>query len=249
MRAAVLGLIGLALVAGLAAGYGIQWGEPGGAGAGSDTVTTTSTTTSPVPAGRYRPMGPGMGGEGHESGPGYDGAERPMGGGPMGGSGMESYGSCSEIGEMGVGETIHWLLNNHYLFDYTVRVFEDNRTIVWTITGPNRTSVEVVYNHIRQMECVIENGGTPRAHDPLFVVDAQISSKYVETMLKFINDTTLRVVKVADNDCAFEVIKLHAEVVRGFFDTGRAEAMQIHEVPESVLQACEPYLEEPGGTP
>ncbi|NOZ88490.1 MAG: hypothetical protein GXO15_01030, partial [Crenarchaeota archaeon] len=56
--------------------------------------------------------------------------------------------------------------------------------------------------------------------------------------------TTIKIVKTADNDCAFEVIKLHAQVVRGFFDTGRVEAQRVHEVPEDVLAVCKPYLGE-----
>ena len=38
------------------------------------------------------------------------------------------------------------------------------------------------------------------------------------------------------------MIKLHAQVVKGFFDTGRLEAQKIHEVPEEALQVCKPYL-------
>ncbi|NOZ89520.1 MAG: hypothetical protein GXO15_06315, partial [Crenarchaeota archaeon] len=58
--------------------------------------------------------------------------------------------------------------------------------------------------------------------------------------------TTIKIVKTADNDCAFEVIKLHAQVVRGFFDTGRLEAQKIHEVPAEVADLCKPYLEGTG---
>ncbi len=98
-------------------------------------------------------------------------------------------------------------------------------------------------SHIEQMECVIEHGGNPRPFDPLFKVDAEISAKYVHTEIKWLNDTAIEVIKKADNDCARLVIKLHAQVVKGFFTTGRIEAQKIHEVPPEALEVCKPYLE------
>ena len=121
--------------------------------------------------------------------------------------------------------------------------YPENKTIVWIIRGPNKEALETLVTHIEQMECVIEHGGNPRPFDPLFKVDAEISSKYVHTKIEWINDTAIKVIKTADNDCAWLVIKLHAEVVKGFFTTGRIEAQKIHEVPPDALEVCKPYLE------
>lgn len=118
----------------------------------------------------------------------------------------------------------------------------DNKTIIWVIIAPNKTSAKILTNHIKQMECVIENGGTPRPKDPVFQVDAKITKDYVETNIIWINQTTIKMVKVAANDCAYEVIKLHADIVQGFFTTGREEASQTHPVPADVESICAPYL-------
>lgn len=160
------------------------------------------------------------------------------------GFGMGANKTCNNAGlnKENIGRNINWLFEHHELFHYNLTVYPKNKTIVWIILGPNRTALETLVSHIMQMECVLEHGGTPRPQDPLFVVDAQISSKYVHTKIEWINDTTIRVVKKADNECAFEVIKLHAEVVKGFFDSGRIEAQKTHEIPESIQQICAPYL-------
>ena len=250
MRATVVAIIGLVIAAGLAAGYTFRWGAPTEQGVTGGVNETTIEEGTPGAGTPHGPMGQGMGpGAGHEGNCTHNGTAGPGGHGPAGNATMGAEAVCNDIGNMSVRDSIQWLLDNHYLFNYTLKVFDENRTIIWTITGPDRESLEVLYYHILQMECVIENGGTPRAQDPLFVVDAQISSKYVHTNVTFINDTAIRVVKVADNDCAFEVIKLHAEVVKGFFDTGRAEAMQTHEIPEEVAQLCEPYLNQTNTSP
>ena len=171
------------------------------------------------------------------------GAGRGMGGAGVGG---EAAGACNGLSNLTVGQSIRWLLDNHGLFTYRYMEFPENYTIVWVINAPNKAAAEILAGHIRQMECVIENGGTPRKHDPLFVVDAAVSREYVETRISWVNDTAIRVVKVAENECAFQVIKLHAEVVRGFFETGRVEAAKTHEIPDYVLETCKPILEELG---
>ena len=171
------------------------------------------------------------------------------GGGPGGagkgrmnqGAGQGAEASCSGIGNMTIGQAINWLFAHHYEYKFTYRVYPENRTIVWIIVAPNNTAATILYNHIEQMECVLEHGGSPRPHDPLFRLEANVS-KFVKTELYWLNDTAIKVVKKADNDCAFEAIKLHAEVVKGFFTVGREEAQKIHEVPEYLKQLCAPYL-------
>ncbi len=169
-------------------------------------------------------------------------------GGP--GTGMGANGTCNTAGlnNETIGRNIKWLFDNHNVFKYNVTVYPENRTIIWIITGPNKTAVETLVSHIMQMECVIEHGGTPRPNDPLFQLEAQIGREYVHTEIQWINDTTIKVVKKADNDCAFEVIKLHANIVKGFFTIGRQALQQDHTPPEEVYQLCQPYLNQTSPT-
>ena len=140
--------------------------------------------------------------------------------------------ACRNIGnDKSIGQNIKWLFDHHSEFSFIYHEYPENKTIVWIIKGPNKEALETLVTHIEQMECVIEHGGNPRPFDPLFKVDAEISAKYVHTEIKWLNDTAIEVIKKADNDCAWLVIKLHAEVVKGFFTTGRIEAQKIHEVP------------------
>ena len=156
--------------------------------------------------------------------------------------GMMNASACNELGNMTIGQSIKWLLDHHNVFKFSYKEYPDNKTIIWVITAPNQTSAKILANHIKQMECVIENGGTPRPNDPVFQVDAKITKDYVETQIVWVNQTTIKVVKVAANDCAYEVIKLHADIVQGFFTTGREEASQTHPVPADVESICAPYL-------
>jgi len=240
MRATVVAIIGIIAAAGLAAGYTYMWGAPQEPGEPGGNTTQPETNTS------QGPKGPGAGGPPAQAPAGGGGGPpNTAPGGPPEGHEDNATRVCDSIGNMTVRDSIQWLLDNHNLYNYTLSIYPDNKTIIWIITGPNKTTLEILYYHILQMKCVIENGATPRPQDPLFVVDAQISSKYVNTTVEFINDTAIKVVKVAENDCAFQVILLHAEVVKGFFETGRLEASNTHEIPEDVAQTCAPYLENP----
>ena len=130
------------------------------------------------------------------------------------------------LGNMTIGQSINWLFNHRSLFKFNYYEYPENKTIIWIITAPNGIAANILTNHIKQKECVIENGGTPRPNDPVFQVDAIITREYVNTTIIRINETVLKVVKVAENDCAYEVIKLHANIVKGFFTIGREEAVR-----------------------
>ncbi|MEB3787802.1 MAG: hypothetical protein GSR78_03500 [Desulfurococcales archaeon] len=139
------------------------------------------------------------------------------------------------------GVYIRELFANHDRFQFNYTMYDDNMTLVWFITAETPELAETLKSHIEQMECILENGGTPRAHDPVFQLEAQMAP-YIETEVIVVNETTIKVVKTAENQCAYETIKLHAEVVEGFFTVGMEEAQRIHPVPEDVQQICEPYL-------
>ena len=134
------------------------------------------------------------------------------------------------------GRLVNWLLDNHDVFTYRVERFPSNRTIVWVVAAPDRGSVETLASHIGQMECLLEQGMTPRAWDPLFQAEAMVSDR-IHTRIDWVNETAIRIVKVALDDCAYRVMDLHSRVVEGFFNTGRVEASQAHPLPADV-EAC-----------
>ena len=205
------------------------------------TTTPPATTSIPGPGNvethREGPeTGYGMGGyhdsRGYEGmGPGGFEDEHRRGRGGMGAA------QCG--GSPGV--YIRELFANHDRFQFNYTVFDDNMTLVWLITAETPELAETLRSHIEQMECILENGGTPRRHDPVFQLEAQMAP-YIETEVIVVNETTIKVVKTAENQCAYETIKLHAEVVEGFFTVGMEEAQRIHPVPEDVQQICRPYL-------
>ena len=228
--------------AGGKAGAGLGPRGPGGAGPGAAAIQQAQPAPRASSAATSTAMGPGMG------------PRQGQGGGPRAGTGgggasaaqvdNRVQAACISAGlnNQPIGQNIKWLFDNHNVFRYQLIGFPENRTLVWIITAPDKAALETLVSHVMQMECVVENGGTPRPFDPLFQVDAAITSKYVHTEIQWLNDTAIKIVKVADNDCAYEVIKLHAQVVEGFFDTGRLEAQKTHEVPQEALEICKPYL-------
>ena len=210
------------------AGHGPH-GPGGAATAATGGAANASTTGMPAGQASPGPRGPRGGPNGVEINPGVGAA-------------------CKNIGNgKPIGQNIKWLFDHHSEFRFKLYEYPENKTIIWIIRGPSREALETLVTHIEQMECVIERGGNPRPFDPLFKVDAEISAKYVHTEIKWLNDTAIEVIKKADNDCAWQVIKLHAEVVKGFFTIGRAEAQKTHEIPPDVLEICKPYLESSSG--
>ncbi|MCE4603227.1 MAG: hypothetical protein F7B18_08600 [Desulfurococcales archaeon] len=141
------------------------------------------------------------------------------------------------------GVYIRELFANHDRFQFNYTFYDENMTLVWFITAETPELAETLASHIEQMKCILENGGTPRKYDPVFQLEAEMSP-YIDTEVVVLNETTIKVVKTGENQCAYETIKLHAEVVEGFFKTGIEEARQIHPIPEDVLEICEPYLSE-----
>ncbi len=158
------------------------------------------------------------------------------------GHSQEGQGGMGEFecgGEHTVGQNINWLLDNHGLFNFTYQEFPENLTIRWVITGP-AGAINRLAEHIEQMECILEKGGTPRAWDPAFQLDAAVSP-YVDTTVRMVGEGRLVVVKVAANECAYQAMRAHAEIVQGFFKTGRVEASKTHELPQDLVELCKNY--------
>lgn len=198
------------------------------------TVTEQATTTETIQEQatgqtvEVRP-GPGFGSQGH--------------GGPWQESNKRAEAMCASIGDMTPSEAIHWLLANHDRYEWQLQVYEDEWKIEWLIEADDPEAAEILYYHILQMECILENGGRPRAMDPVFQLEAALKP-YIHTEVEMLDDTTIRVVKTAESECAWEAIKLHAEVVKGFFESGYEEAQKIHPVPDDVLEMCQDYIQE-----
>lgn len=150
---------------------------------------------------------------------------------------------CGGIGGMAPGEAIHWLLENHDRYEWQLQVYEDEWRIEWLIKADDPEAAETLYRHVLQMECILESGGMPRAMDPVFQLEAELKP-YIHTEVEMLDETTVRVVKTAENECAWEAIKLHAEVVKGFFERGYEEARRMHPVPDYVMEMCHEYMED-----
>ena len=144
------------------------------------------------------------------------------------GPGERMRGHMGMCGENPPGHLINELFENHDKFEASYQVFPNEKKLVWRIkSNQNPELLKLLKEHIEQMECILENGGNPRAHDPAFQAEAKLS-KYIHTKVYFEGDV-LVVEKWADNECAFDVIKGHAQIVKGFFEKGREEAMKTHE--------------------
>ncbi len=163
-------------------------------------------------------------GEGPEEGHGLPAGEH----GPPEGRHGHMERMMNMCGENPPGHLINELFENHDKFEASYQVFPEERKLVWRIkVNQNPELLKLLKDHIEQMKCILESGGNPRAHDPAFQAEAKLS-KYIHTKVYFQGDV-LVVEKWADNDCAFDVIKGHAQIVKGFFEKGREEAMKTHE--------------------
>ncbi len=167
-----------------------------------------------------------------QTGPGISGRAEVSGhaeghGHQAGGHGPMRHMMC---GDEPPGHYINELFENHDKFDASYQILPDERKLVWRIKlkpGADPELLDLLKEHIEQMKCILESGGSPRAHDPAFQAEAKLS-KYIHTEVR-LEGNVLIVEKWADNDCAFDVIKGHAEIVKGFFERGREEAMRTHE--------------------
>ena len=190
---------------------------------GTSTMSSTPSQNTATKDG----MGPGQGGP--SGGPGRGPSGGPGQGGGPGGPG-EGMGPAMGCGERPPGQYINELFANHDKFIASYKVYPDNMKLIWTIRlkqGADPALLNLLKEHIEQMECILARGGNPRAHDPAFQAEAKLA-KYIHTKA-YIKGDALIVEKWADNPCAFDVVQAHAKIVKGFFEIGREEAMRTHE--------------------
>ena len=150
--------------------------------------------------------------------------------------------ACAAIGDVRPGQAIRILFQNHDRFEWSYREYPEDWRIEWVIEAEDEELAETLYYHVLQMECILERGGTPRAWDPVFKLESKLKP-YIETEVE-LDGNVVKVVKTAENECAWEVIRLHAEVVKGFFERGWEEAREVHPIPDDVKEKCSDYLDE-----
>jgi hypothetical protein len=91
-----------------------------------------------------------------------------------------------------------------------------NNTIRWTFKA-NKNNLMRLLSHIKYMKNKIDSGHSPRKMDLLFNIE-NIMGKYVHYQINFENGNLI-IDKSADNDCAFEIVKTHAKIVKEDFMT------------------------------
>ncbi len=94
------------------------------------------------------------------------------------------------------------------------------RALTWHIDAQTEAQADNLKNHIEAMGARIDAGLSPRPWDKFFIIEAALGG-YIHTAVN-VNSTRVLITKTADNDCAFEVMAKHAEIVSGeFFATGK----------------------------
>ena len=99
--------------------------------------------------------------------------------------------------------------------------FDDaNMSVRWAIATQTAEQADNLKSHIIYMEQAILNGQNPRAWDKLFLMDAYMDQAHTYTTTITVNGTEVVIDKVANNACAYELIKTHAQGVGGWFFHG-----------------------------
>jgi hypothetical protein len=99
--------------------------------------------------------------------------------------------------------------------------FDDtNMSVRWAITTQTTEQANNLKSHIEFMEQAILSGQNPRAWDKLFLMDAYMDQAHTYTTTVAVNGNTVEIDKIANNACAYELIKTHAQGVGGWFFHG-----------------------------
>lgn len=99
--------------------------------------------------------------------------------------------------------------------------FDDtNMSVRWAIATQTTEQADNLKSHIIYMEQAILSGQNPRAWDKLFLMDAYMDQSHTYTTTINVNGTEVIIDKVANNACAYELIKTHAQGVGGWFFHG-----------------------------
>lgn len=102
-----------------------------------------------------------------------------------------------------------------------VASFDDaNMSVRWAIATQTTEQANNLKSHVIYMEQAILNGQNPRAWDKLFLMDAYMDQAHTYTTTITVNGTEVIIDKVAQNACAYELIKTHAQGVGGWFFHG-----------------------------
>jgi len=112
--------------------------------------------------------------------------------------------------------------------------------VYWDITAETERQAADLEKHIKFMSWVLKRGGTPRAWDGLFVIEAAMKDHIATNVER--EGHRVVVNKVADNDCAYEIIKAHAKAVSEEFFNGDLSQDHTQIAYDIVaLPACDEY--------
>lgn len=141
------------------------------------------------------------------------------------------------------GSEIGWLAKNHDKF--TADFVENGyRTLEWDIYAPY-AAIERLESHLRFMKSRLERGRVVRSWDKFFVLDAAVFH-YYDMEITRTGEEALKIEKWATNDCAYQVIRTHAYVVKTeFFELG--DLSNDHSAIADVIIAspeCDDYRDE-----
>jgi hypothetical protein len=99
--------------------------------------------------------------------------------------------------------------------------FDDaNMSVRWAIATQTTEQANNLKSHVLFMENAILRGQNPRAWDKLFLMDAYMDQAHTYTTTITVNGTEVIIDKVAQNACAYALIKTHAQGVGGWFFHG-----------------------------
>jgi len=95
-----------------------------------------------------------------------------------------------------------------------------NKTIRWIVKTKPKYLIRLI-SHVYYMRHKMNAGYTPRKNDLLFVAEDRMA-KYIHYKFDFdkITDGILIIDKSADNDCAYAIIKKHADIIQNDFFKG-----------------------------
>jgi hypothetical protein len=141
------------------------------------------------------------------------------------------------------GSEIGYLKRQHAVF--TADFIENGaRSIEWQVHAPAR-AIDRLVNHLAFMKSRLERGRVVRAWDKFFVLDAALFP-YYDMDLTRAGRQNLVIHKWADNDCAYEVVRTHAHVVRSEFFAHGDLSNDHSAIADAIiaLPACDTYRDE-----
>jgi len=116
---------------------------------------------------------------------------------------------------------------------------ENNLRLDWTIEASSEEGAKKLADHIDFMTNKLKSGGTPRAWDKLFLMEAYMKQHHYYTTSVERNGKVVVVSKVAKNKCAYDVISAHSNAVSGDFFGRGVTNKDYSSIAENILNSSE----------